>query len=89
MARDIDLKIKSATDSIGSKFGEVESSVRNSNANGDAARLGLKKIQGQLNQRFDQVKADQSELAMQLGEFQLVTKDSLGTLEENLIKYNK
>jgi hypothetical protein len=42
-----------------------------------------------LNSKFEKVKEDQVEISKQLAEFELVTKDALSTLEENLIKFNK
>ena len=51
--------------------------------------MGLKKIQQNINQKFEKTKEDQNSIASQLADFQLVTKDSLSTLEENLINFNK
>ena len=51
--------------------------------------MGLKKIQQNINQKFEKTKEDQNSIAGQLADFQLVTKDSLSTLEENLINFNK
>lgn len=57
-AREIESRLKATTDATKVKFTEIESNVRQSNSSSDAVRLGLKKIQANINQKFDKTKED-------------------------------
>lgn len=49
----------------------------------------MKKIEDRINGRFKKVESDASMIASKQAEFEMVTKDAIATLEQNLVTLNK
>lgn len=62
-AREIESRLKSNADATQVKFTEVESNVRSSTNSSDQVRMGLKKIQQDINKKFEKTKEDQNSIA--------------------------
>tara|TARA_B110000285_G_C15122225_1_gene617905 strand:- start:2520 stop:2774 length:255 start_codon:yes stop_codon:yes gene_type:complete len=51
--------------------------------------MRMKKIEDRINGRFKKVESDASMIASKQAEFEMVTKDAIATLEQNLVTLNK